>query len=200
VSFVFLSAFLNAQRFDGGIKAGIVASEVSGDELAGPNKLGFFAGVYTNREISEYSKFQLELSYISKGSRGIPSENQPRNYKLNLGYAETSLFFIHNLKKYSSQSYIQKMSAEVGLSFGVLVNYFESQDGFEIDLSQNRPFYGYEGNIWAGFYLPINDNLNFNLRYSNSITPIRKHQSGIVVWYNWGQYHSLWTFGFEYTF
>ncbi len=182
--FVFFSVMLSAQRFDGGIKAGLVASEVSGDDLAGPNKLGFTAGVFTNRMVSNFSKLQLELSYITKGSRAIPSEKQPRDYKLNLGYVETALFLKHNLKQYSSQPYIQKMSAELGLSLGVLVNYLEAQDGFELDLSLDRPFYVYEGNIWAGFNLPINENLNFNLRYSNSITPIRKHQSGVVVWYN----------------
>lgn len=197
--FFFFSISLIAQRFDGGLKAGIVASEVSGDELAGPNKLGWYAGVFTSREISSFSRVQLELAYIAKGSRGVPSEKQPRDYRLNLGYAETALFFIHDLKPYSSQAYVQKMSAEIGLSLGVLVNYYEELDDLELDFSVERPFYNYEGNIWAGLYFPVSEKIKINFRFSNSITPIRKHYNGKVVWYNWGQYHTLWTFGAEFT-
>jgi hypothetical protein len=196
---IFLSWSLFAQRFDGGFKAGLVASEVSGDGLAGPNKLGWYAGVFTSRGISQFASLQLELAYITKGSRGVPSEKQPRDYRFNLSYAETAMFFKHDLKPFSSQAYIQKMSAELGLSLGVLVNYYEEENDLELDFSVERPFYNYEGNIWAGLYFPVSEKIKINFRFSNSITPIRKHQSGQVIWYNWGQYHTLWTFGAEFT-
>lgn len=201
--FLFLisnSISLYSQRFDGGLKAGMVASEVSGDQLAGPNKLGWFAGVFTNRSVSYYSRLQLELMYITKGSRGVPRENQPRDYRFNLDYVETALFLTHSLEKYSSRSYVQKMNAEIGLSFGVLVNAYEEEYDLELDFSSERPYNQMEGSIWAGIYFPVNDNISLNFRFSNSFTPVRKHASGHVVWYNWGQYHTLWTIGLQYSF
>lgn len=190
-----------SQRFGGGLKAGIVASEISGDELAGPNKLGWFAGVFTNYPLSVNSLLQLEIMYISKGSRAVPSKPLARDYLLKLDYAETSVLYKHKLEPFSSIDYIKKMTAEVGLSLGVLVDSYEVEDeDLVIDVSDERPFYGIEGSIWGGFLFPVYKNLSFNFRYSNSFTPARKHQSLQVVWYNWGQYHSLWTLGLEYTF
>ncbi len=207
IKLLFLYTDLQAQSFDGGFKAGLVASEVSGDQLSGPHKLGFYAGVFTNREITNFSKLQLELKYISKGSRGVPSETQPRDYRFNLDYTEIALFFKHNLLRYSSQSYIQKMSVEIGLSMGVLVSAYEEEDGLELDFSNERPYNIIEGSIWGGLYFPVFDNMdipfakevNLNFRFSNSVTPVRQHASGQVYWYNWGQYHTLWTFGIEFT-
>ncbi len=196
-----ISTSVFSQRFEGGLKAGIVASEISGDELAGPNKLGWFAGVYTAYPLSINSKLQIELLYITKGSRAVPSEPLDRDYLLKLDYAETVLLFKQSLAPYSSFNYVKKMTAEIGLSFAVLVGSYEVEnDDRVIDVSDERPYNRFEGNLWAGIYFPVTDNIRFNFRFSNSITPVRKHWSQEVVWYNWGQYHTLWTFGVDYTF
>ena len=60
---------INAQQFNGGASAGIVASEVDGDRLGGLKKIGLFVNVYTSVQFTPKSSVQFEISYIQKGSQ-----------------------------------------------------------------------------------------------------------------------------------
>ena len=74
----FLFSFLCvSQNFNAGIIGGISTSQVSGDGLSGFNKIGPRIGLYVNREISWLS-IQLELQYITKGSKKIINESDER--------------------------------------------------------------------------------------------------------------------------
>ena len=62
-----ISFLVEAQNFEGGIIVGASTSQVSGDELAGFNKIGIMVGAFTNRKIKDFLQMQLELIYIQNG-------------------------------------------------------------------------------------------------------------------------------------
>jgi hypothetical protein len=188
-----------SQSFHGGLKAGIVASEVSGDNLSGPRKLGAYASAFTFFQFSEFALMQLEIMYIEKGSRAVPIErNNFNEYVLRLQYVEVPLYFIANIARYTDMNYLERLWLYGGLSISSLVGYVERDElGFDITGIRDD-FYPAELNIKLGISYPISANIDFVFGFSNSLTPIRPHYSGATRWYNQGQYNTLWTFGLAY--
>ncbi len=189
-----------AQRFYGGINAGLTASEVSGDRAAGPDKLGWFASVFTNTHLTTYSFLQLELMYVQKGSRVVPDEPGDRDYKFYLQYVEIPVVFKFDFSVFGELPYVDRLAGEFGLSMSVLVDHFEEENGLEMDLTASRPFNTAELNALIGLYYPIGEIMEMHLRFSQGVTPLRPHEGGTKVWYNRGQYNTVWSFGLSFTF
>jgi hypothetical protein len=195
-----------AQSFRGGFQAGLTASEVSGDLSGGPNKLGWFASVYTDISFSPHTYWQLELMYIQKGSREFndpetPEEGIYRDYRLNLQYVEVPVVFKFDFSVFERLPYADWLTGEIGLSVSRVVGHYETNDeGAEnTDLmALERPFHAGELNVLAGFYFPVSDNLNVHFRYTQGVTPLRPHAGGTRTWYNRGQYNSVWLIGLAY--
>ncbi len=191
-----------AQMFRGGMQAGITASEVSGDQAGGPDKLGFFANVFVNMDIRPYTRVQMELMYIQKGSRvyhdpwddehgdpgdfsfkegGLkldpidPPDDGYRDYKFYLHYVEVPLILQFDFSPVTRLPYVERMSGEIGLSAATVVGHYEEKRGLEVtdDMARLRPFKLAEMNILAGLHFPITDGLTFNARYSQGVTPVR---------------------------
>jgi len=73
--FIFSLLALNAytQGFKGGLHAGLLATQVDGDNHAGYKKAGLFAGVFTNYSFADRKiLLQFELNYAQKGSSAAP--------------------------------------------------------------------------------------------------------------------------------
>ena len=64
----FLSISIQAQNFGGGVLLGLSTSQVGGDDLGGFNKAGVLVGVFANKKISAVLSFQMEMTFIQKGS------------------------------------------------------------------------------------------------------------------------------------
>ena len=102
--------FLFSQNFESGFIGGFSTTQVSGDELSGFNKIGPRIGLYVNRNINWYN-IQLELQYLTKGSKKTTdSSNQNdyfdnlsfdflHNYNFHLDYIGVPLLFAFNIKK-----------------------------------------------------------------------------------------------------
>ncbi|MFP4468814.1 MAG: outer membrane beta-barrel protein [Bacteroidales bacterium] len=220
---------LSGQEFRGGIRAGLTASEVSGDDAGGPDKPGWFAAVFTNRDISEYSRLQLEVMYIQKGSRvfrdpqedrdgqqttpfffaagdnGVPDSPSEgyRDYRFTLHYVEVPLAFKFDFSPLIPLPYVDRLTGEIGLSGSTVVGHYEESEGKDITdrMADDRPFYVAELNLLAGLYYPIHEGLDFHFRFSQGVTPLRPHQSEVATqWYNRGQYNTVWSFGLSFTF
>lgn len=190
---------MSGQDFRGGFRAGLTAGEVSGDEAGGPDRPGWFAAVFTNRDISEYSQLQLEVMYIQKGSRVF----RYRDYRLNLHYVEVPLVFKFDFSPSIPLPYVDRLNGEIGLSGSTVVGHYEENEGKDITdrMADERPFYAAELNLLAGLYYPIREGLDFHLRFSQGVTPLRPHQSETAsTWYNRGQYNTVWSFGLSFTF
>ena len=204
--FLFPQTPARAQSFRGGFQAGLTASEVSGDLSGGPNKLGWYASVYTDISFSPYTYWQLEIMYIQKGSREFNDPETPedgvfRDYRFNLQYVEVPVVFKFDFSVFERLPYADWLTGEIGLSVSRVVGHFETNDeGAEnTDLmALERPFHAGELNILAGFYFPVRENLSVHFRYSQGVTPLRPHTGGTQTWYNRGQYNSVWSLGLAY--
>jgi len=197
-----LSVYVKGQAFHGGLEAGLVASEVSGDNLAGPNKLGWYAAAYTFTSITSNSDLMLQIKYIQKGSRSIPTEkNNFNEYKFYLHYLEVPLIYQLDISPYTNMEYIEKLKVHSGLSVSILVDHFESENGStHFHAGEREDFHPAELNILMGFSFPLGSSLDFRFGFSNSLTPIRPHSGGKKTWYNHGQYNTAWTFGLTWMF
>lgn len=195
--FIFILADdLQSQNFRGGFRGGMVASEVSGDKLASPNKIGYFASAFANYPLSRYESLQGEVMFIEKGSRSRPSEeNNYFDYRFALQYAEIPLLYVQDLSRFTSLDHFRKILVHAGLSASFLINWDEKEDGFSIKNEERDTFHGTELNLLIGLSYPLSESLYFNFGYSNSITPIRPHVSEQTTWRNYGQYNTLWTLG-----
>jgi len=199
--FLFTFHTVSGQRFDGGFKGGLAASEVSGDNLGGPDKFGWFASVFTKTSVGTNTRMQLELMYIQKGSRSRPNEkNNFYDYRFNLQYAEIPVVAIVDFSSAGRQGLTRQFSLEAGLSVSFLVGTREVENELVLDLSQQKPYNDGEINILLGLYYPVTDWLDFHLRFSQGVTPIRPHLGGAATWYNQGQYNTVWTFGLSWSF
>jgi len=191
----------SGQNFKGGFRVGITTSEVSGDNLSGPNRLGWFATAFASRQAYGLSDVILEIMYIQKGSRAIPKEkNNFREYSLFLQYVEIPLWYSLDISGYSSLTFVQKLKIKAGLSVSFLVGHNETDMGIPVVREADRGFNGTELNLLAGLSYSIFKNTQFTFGFSNSLTPIRPHYGRASTWYNRGQYNSVWTFGFAYVF
>lgn len=193
-----LSDSATAQNFKGGLRAGMVASEVSGDNLAGPNKLGFYAATFAKAPLSEVLAMKLEIMYIEKGSRSVPTErNNFYEYRFALQYVEVPVLLLYDVSAISRSPVLEELVLHGGLSGSVLVGWREEEFGAQLPRDPRRDFNPAELNILLGFSYPLFSSVNFNFGFSNSLTPIRPHAGGGTTWYNRGQYNTLWTFGVE---
>lgn len=192
----------DAQMFRGGLQAGITASEVSGDDAGGPDKLGLFASVFTNRDISEFSRLQLELMYIQKGSRAYydpwddihgnqnngfwakddndfdpdpDPDDGYRDYRFNLHYIEIPILYIFDFSSITQLVYVDRISAKLGVSVSTVVGHYEEDVGLDITdiMAERRPFRAAELNLLAGLFYPITENLSFHFRFSQGVSPMR---------------------------
>ncbi len=195
---ILLGATLRAQNFGGGFKGGMVASEVSGDNLAGPNKLGFYASAFTFLPIGRFAHIQGEVMYIQKGSRSVPNKhNDYFDYRFALQYVEMPILYVQNMSRFTNNNYLSRLLVHGGLSVSILTQRKEIEDGYLL-LSEPNTYKPSELNLLLGISFPINEVLYFQLGYSNSITPIRPHASGETAWNNYGQYNTLWTLGLSF--
>jgi hypothetical protein len=139
--------------------------------------------------------------YIQKGSRSKPTKtNGFYDYRFSLHYVEIPVLFIQDFARFTTISYIEKLSVQAGLSASFLVDHHESNSGYSITNPDRENFHTAELNLMLGFAYPIGKSIFFNLGFSNSLTPVRPHESHVNTWNNYGQYNTLWTAGLSYIF
>jgi len=193
----FLSISIHAQNFGGGVILGISTSQVGGDNLAGFNKAGLLAGAFANIPISELLSFQMEMTYIQKGS------NNPK-----MNDAEHSNY----LKEDISSSYIEvplllqyhqsnKIKIEGGVQLAYLINGYYNDLNGEIPIYSVDPFIEYDFGLLLGIDYKYSENISLNSRLSSSILPIGAEDYDGVNSYNSsrkGKYNSVLSFAIHY--
>jgi hypothetical protein len=179
-----------AQDFHGGVLGGIATTQISGDQLSGFNKAGLYLGAFVNRGFSKKSSMQMELDFIQKGSRKNPKpkNNDYTTYLLRLNYIEIPVSY-----KYDFSA---KGTLEGGLSFGVLVNSYEEAN--ETTTLSGGEFDRTDFSWHVGLYYTLMENLRVNVRYSNSLLPVRDHSSSATDRLNAGQYNTVLAIVFYY--
>jgi hypothetical protein len=183
ILFLCLNGFCLGQNFQAGTIIGINTSQVSGDNLAGFNKLGARLGAFVNKKIGPLIG-QIEFQYINKGSKElVDSEVYVQGYRFFLNYIEIPI----SLKR----KIYNKTFLETGFSVGYLLNWGEEINGYnEMGSEVNNLDY----NIHVGIDYKLTKKLYLNTRLANSIFPIRKHASEQTYRWNRGQYNTSLSF------
>jgi hypothetical protein len=184
---------LHAQRFNGGVMAGVVGSQVAGDTYSGFNKAGIYAGGFVNLQISPRSIFQMELEYFQKGSRRNPrpEKGEYDEYIFRANYVELPILyqFVFN----------QRFKIEAGPSAGFFINYYEAKDGIEI--TKNPPA-SVSLQINLGLYVTLTQRFMVNIRTNNSLFNIRSDNAtgDVRRFWGYGQYHDSLVLSLVYQF
>ena len=153
-----------AQKFEAGFVGGFSASQISGDGLAGFDKGGARLGAYISYPLkNKRINFEVGMQYLRKGSKQPSGERGISNYNINLQYLEVPFTVNYSLKS--------GLLLETGIGAGILVNYTEE--------NANGTLLGESPNTLAldflcGIQYQLFEQLKINVRYGNSITPIRK--------------------------
>ncbi|MFO8054339.1 MAG: outer membrane beta-barrel protein [Bacteroidales bacterium] len=169
---------LQAQRFDAGLRGGIGASQIGGDDLRGYNKPGLYTGIYTSIDLTDRSRISLEINYIEKGSRKYarPDKEIYKAYKLMLNYVEIPIayeYFLH-----------ENLSFSGGLSYGVLLNREDNEEDESGVIPDTKPFRNYELAVNLAAHGWINETWGIGIRHSLSIIPVRTYKDGDSRIYN----------------
>jgi hypothetical protein len=147
------------------IQAGLNASQVGGDGLQGFDKFNLAAGLGVQRFIKEKFHWRLEINLLQKGSRKAadPENGDITEYKMSLLYAQVPILIEYK--------YNEKLSLLGGPGFGFLLSSEETNfDGVE---ENNREFNALDFSIIMAAKYTISDRLGAELRYDQSILPIR---------------------------
>ena len=193
----FLALSTQAQNFGGGVILGLSTSQVGGDDLGGFNKSGLLIGVFANKSISEMLSFQMEMTYIQKGSNNPKmNDTEHSNYlkeDISSFYIEVPLL----LQYYQSN----KLKIEVGVQLAYLINGYYNDINGEIPIYSVNPFINYDFGILLGVDYKYSENISLNTRLSNSTLPIGAEDYERVNSYNSsrkGKYNSVLSFAIHY--
>lgn len=146
-------------------QAGINASQVGGDGLQGFDKLNLAAGIGVKRFINEKFDWQLEINLLQKGSRKVadPDNGDLTEYKMALLYAQVPILLEYK--------YNDKISVKGGPGFGFLLSSEETDFLGEV---QNTPeFNTLDFSMILSVKYSISDRFGAELRYDQSVLPIR---------------------------
>jgi len=162
----------HAQSFNGGIKAGMVVSQIAGDGFSGFNKVGLNGGFFVQYHVKPAVSLQMELAYIQKGSAHNLNPDDPAsiNYLLRMNYIELPVLI---------QYHLNPLVFEVGLSMDFLAGQME-----EINNQPND-----QGDAWRklnvasviGLQYRLNKKWSASIRSINSINSIRKESVPLNV-------------------
>ena len=177
-----------AQKFNGGIIAGGLVSQVDGDTYDGYHKFGYLAGAYVSLKISPHSSFQIEMEYIQKGSRhNTDSANySDQSYLLRLHYLEIPVLY--------QFSFGRRFTVEAGPAADVLLGYAEEQDG--IANPPTEPFRTVTLSGIVGVAVNITNHLKADFRFNYSLLSLRNSSAPYPdsyrkILFEYGQYNNV---------
>ena len=173
------------RNFKGGLIAGAVTSQISGDGLGGWDKFGLAAGAWVNVPFSDRASATMTMKYINKGSRTKPDtiNNTTLGYYLN--YIEVPLWFSYRLSKKSDS----RLVLNVGPCIGFLLNQKIKENGVdrEIDPSFEKLDVGLE----LGVSYWLTPSFGAQIIGSTSVLPTRPNpgQTNPGSYYERGNYN-----------
>lgn len=196
-SAVFFSLKTTAQQFNGGLMAGLAASQVAGDTYSGFNQPGIFFGGFVNLNVSPRSSFQMELEFFQKGSKKNPEpeKNDYDDYHFRANYVELPLLY--------QFIFLDWFKMEIGPSAGFLISANEDMNGEKIseNYDWNKPA-AVTLQFNLGMHIHLFNNFSLNVRTNNSLFNIRsqKRSGDVRRFWGYGQYHDSLVLSIFYTF
>lgn len=190
-SFCFSTCVSSAQSFRVGLRGGITATQVDGDQLQGFDKGGLLGGLTLSRQVSERTSLGMEMFFIQKGSRKPVSQEDNSFYLMRLTYVEVPFLVRWDAGK--------KIILETGPAFGVLVHSMERD---QIGIINYAPaFEKREYSFNAGMGYRLSDKMVFDARYSFSLLPVRRFESALnYLYWDRGQFNAVLQLSLNYAF
>ena len=190
-----------AQRFSAGILAGLNASQIDGDNLAGFDKLGLTGGIKTVMDFDSPWKINMEFLYSERGSRpDIFNPDYDPDIEISLKYIEIPVY-VSIGDWWQEEGKYYKMSLHTGLSYGRLLDakttdYYNTAEESYDNLV---PYFSENDLSWLiGATYRMSPRWGVTARYSRGIIPLldpEKHDLATE------RLLSYWlTFRFEYYF
>ncbi len=149
-----------AQNFGGGYFGGLTASQIDGDNMGGYDLPGVNVGFFTDLDISENSRLQMELAFIQKGSRE-PISDSSNFIKYRLNYVEIPLLYAYRLNDFSF---------EAGPALDI--NVYAKEEGAGRVAQTSRAFNRFSLTAILGVTWHFSESWAINFRSNNSVTPI----------------------------
>ncbi len=189
IVFLFLVSMSFAQRFKGGVTAGIVGSQVAGDTYSGYNKAGIFAGAFVQLSLGGNSSMQMELTYFQKGSRENPDEKNGYDFFLfRANYIELPLLYQYNFGRFI---------IEAGPSAGFLAGFY--QEDVNTNISTDKSTMAnltLQANL--GMVFQATEHWHVMIRTNDSLTNVRKSKIGPRRFWSTGQFNDSLILGIRY--
>lgn len=187
---------LNAQRFQGGLVAGLNASRIDGDGHEFYGKLGLNAGAFVAREILPERLFwQMELKYTSRGKYHLYRDQMggvAGMSLIDLRYAELPLSLHYFLN--------QQVQLELGLSPDLLLKeHYEDEDGV-LPMEDANDLHRFGITAFGGASYFIIDPLAVGIRFNYSVIPFYKFEAYAVRYRDSGWFHDVLSVNVRYYF
>jgi hypothetical protein len=148
---------------------GVNGCQVHGDSYDGYRKIGFFGGLAVNAFINKKISLELGFYFSQKGSKHAPTKDDPSYYRLNLNYIDLPLLFRYHLNT--------RYFFTIGPSLAYLISYNENNN--YTNVTGNYIYNKFEVGINTGLGRKINDKFQVEVRFSNSIMPIRDFYANV---------------------
>jgi hypothetical protein len=187
---------LSQRNFKGGILAGPVASQMSGDGLGGWDKVGFSAGAWVSMPLSEKMALNLSMKYITKGSRTKRDTLNFNTFAYHLNYIDVPVLFSYRVLGRKTS-----LDVNVGPYFGVLLKQKIVSNGYDYEI--NPAFKSFDFGASGGITWWMGERFFFDFSLATSIIPTRP--APVVVnkasYYEYGNYNQSvhftlgWSFG-----
>lgn len=194
---LFLCLSFNLARAQSGFDlwavAGINATQIEGDGLAGYDKIGLTAGLKLGFDLPENWSLNLEMLYAQKGSRASASQILAGSRQItNLTYFEIPVYVSYN-DWYQKEGDYDKVGIHAGFSYGYL---FSATSGNSILGDELENFKPSDFSAILGAYYAFNEKWSVTVRYTNSFIKIYKNENLTTE----GLLNFLWTFRADYKF
>jgi hypothetical protein len=181
-----------AQRFNAGIIAGAIASQLSGDQAAGYDKPGFEAGGFVAASLNEKFNAGFQITYIQKGSRKTsnPDIGDFTFYRSRLNYFQVPVFMEYIFSK--------KISFDFFTGIAALLSQ-EEEDQYGKILNR-KEFSKWEWTAGLSFNYMLFENFQLIFGMENSVLPVRKYDGTETYRLDRDQFNSLLRFAIRYKF
>ncbi|MFN6378376.1 MAG: porin family protein [Flavobacteriales bacterium] len=187
-----LSSYAQAE-FSGGLIAGGVTSQVSGDALAGWDKFGVTGGAWVHVGFNESWGTWVGLQYLPKGSvkPADPDNGDFNQFAFKLNYIEMPVMAT-NLRG--------KWRFGIGPSFGFLISQKQEFNGLEYDINPEFKALDISGSLSVTRL--IGNKFSLELRGNTSILPTRPAPAVVnpLSYYERGNYNQVLLLALHYRF
>jgi len=173
------------RNFKGGLLAGAVTTQISGDGLGGWDKFGMAAGAWVSVPFSERSSATMTMKYINKGSRTKRDTINFETFGYYLNYIEVPLWFSYRVSRESES----RLLISGGPVVGFLLNQKTISNGY--DNVVDPPFESFDIGLELGVSYWLTPSFGVHIMSSSSVIPTRPNpgQTNKGSYYEKGNYN-----------